>query len=92
MCRGVPASGVIDSGGEITIMGAELFEQIASVARLTFKKSNKIPYLYNNQIFPHNGKLESSTTTPMYMKMETRDALRCAPSARHHPVPSRRRC
>ena len=30
----VPATGVIDSGADITIMGAELFKKVASVARL----------------------------------------------------------
>ena len=30
--QGVPPAGIIDSGADITIMGAELFKKVASVA------------------------------------------------------------
>ena len=32
--EGVPAHGIIDSGSEITIIGGELFQKVAAVARL----------------------------------------------------------
>ena len=31
LVQGVPADGIVDSGAEITIMGAELFKRVASV-------------------------------------------------------------
>ena len=37
--QGMLATGVIDSGADITIMGAELFKQLASVAQLKKKAS-----------------------------------------------------
>ena len=46
--HGVPAVGVIDSGSDITIMGAELFAKVAVTARLhkrDFKKADRIPYI-----------------------------------------------
>ena len=57
--QGVPATGVIDSGADITIMGAELFK-VASVAQLkksALKKPDKTPYTYDHQPFSLNGKL-----------------------------------
>ena len=59
--QGVSAKGVTDSGADITIMGVELFKQVASVACLkssAFRKPNRIPYTYNNQPFSLDGKLE----------------------------------
>ena len=83
--QGVPATGVIDSGADITIMGAELFKQVASVARLkksAFKKPDKTPYAYGHQPFSLDGKLELDITfdnhtmrTPVYIKMDARDPL-----------------
>ncbi len=40
--HGVPAVGIVDTGGDICIMGAELFKRVASVARLK-KKDFKDP-------------------------------------------------
>ena len=63
--QGVPATGVIDSGADITIMGAELFKKVASVARLkksAFKKPDKTPYTYDRQPFSLDGKLELDIT------------------------------
>ena len=83
--QGVPATGVIDSGADITIMGAELFKKVASVARLrrsSFKKPDKTPYTYDHQPFSLDGKLELDITfddhtmrTPVYVKMDARDPL-----------------
>ena len=44
--QGVPASGIIDSGADTTIMGGELFKRVATSARLKkkeFKKPDKTP-------------------------------------------------
>ena len=52
--QGVPSKGIIDTGADITIMGAELFKKVASVAQLkksAFKKPDKIPYTYDHQPF-----------------------------------------
>ena len=83
--QGVPATGVIDSGADITIMGAELFKKVASVAHLkksAFKKPDKTPYTYDHQPFSLDGKLELDITfdsctmrTPVYVKMDARDPL-----------------
>ena len=62
---GVPVTGVIDSGADITIMGAELFKRVALVGRLkksAFKKPDKTPYTYDHQPFSLNGKLELDIT------------------------------
>ncbi len=43
--QGIPAVGVIDSGSEITIMGAELLAKVAVTARLhkrDFKKVDRV--------------------------------------------------
>ena len=78
--QGVPGTGVIDSGADITIMGAELFKLVASVARLqksAFKKTDKTPYTYDHQPFSLDGKLDLDVTfddrtmhTSAYVKMD----------------------
>ena len=83
--QGVPATGVIDSGADITIMGAELFKKVASVARLrrsSFNKPDKTSYTYDHQPFSLDGKLELDITfddhtmrTPVYVKMDAHDPL-----------------
>ena len=94
--QGVPSKGIIDTGADITIVGAELFKKVASIAQLkksAFKKPDKIPYTYDHQPFSLDGKLELDITfdnhtmrTTVYVKM---DAIgRCLPPARHHQVPS----
>ena len=59
--QGVPASGVIHSGADITIMGPDLFKTVAAAARLkksAFWKADKVPYTYNHQPFTFHGKLD----------------------------------
>ena len=49
--QGVPAEGIIDTGSDITIMGAELFKRVASVAHLKksqLKRPDKVPYMYED--------------------------------------------
>lgn len=83
--QGVAATGVIDSGADITIVGPDLFKKVASVAHLrksAFKKPDKTPYTFTRQPFSLNSKLELDITfdnctmrTPVYMKMDTSDPL-----------------
>ena len=83
--QGVPAEGVIDTGADITIVGAELFKKIATVAHLKksqFKPPDKTPYSYDRKPFNLHGKLELDITfegqtmlTPVYVKMDAQDSL-----------------
>ena len=50
--HGVPARGIIDSGTDITIINGDLFQRVATVARLkksAFKKPNRIPVTYDQK-------------------------------------------
>ena len=51
--QGVPTNAVIDTGADITIMGGELFDQIAAAAHLRkdFRKSDKTPRTYVREPF-----------------------------------------
>ena len=52
--EGVPAEGVINSGADITIIGGDLFRQVAAVARLkkkSFSQADKIPRTYDQRPF-----------------------------------------
>ena len=54
LIRGVAAWGVVDSGADITIIGKELFKQVASVCKLKrrdFKKPDRIPKTYDQTTF-----------------------------------------
>ena len=80
--QGIPATRVVDSGADITIMGAERSKKVAAVGRLkrsAFKKPDKVPYTYNHRLFALNGKIELDITfdnrTPVYVKMEAHDPL-----------------
>ena len=42
--QGVPAQGIVDSGADITIIGAELFRKVAAVNKKAFHKPDKIPH------------------------------------------------
>ena len=53
--------GVIDSDADITIMGAEVFKKVASVAHLkksAFKKPDKVPYTYDGKSFELDGRMD----------------------------------
>ncbi len=57
--QGVPTQGVVDTGADISIIGAELFKRVASVARLkkrNFKDPDKIPHTYDQRPFKLHGK------------------------------------
>ena len=60
--QGVPMFGIVDSGADITIIGAELFKKVAAVAKLhkkDFKKSDKSPHGYDGQPFTLDGRMDS---------------------------------
>ena len=51
--------GIVDSGADITIIGAELFKKVAAVVKLRkkdFKKSDKSPHGYDGQPFTLDGR------------------------------------
>ena len=83
--QGVPAAGVIDSGSDITIMGAELFAKVAVTARLhkrDLKKADRIPRMYDQRTFSLDGWLDldiefdgKSLNTPVYLRKEAQDQL-----------------
>ena len=53
---------MIDSGADITIMGADLFKKVAAVAHLKKRQSDKVPYTYDQKPFKLDGKLELDIT------------------------------
>ena len=63
--EGVPARGAIDSGSDITIVGGELFRQVAAVARLRrdhLKKVDKVPHTYDQKTFPLDSRVDLDVT------------------------------
>ena len=83
--QGVPTSGVIDTGADITIIGGGLFKKIATAARLRkkdFEKPDRIPRTYDRKPSELHGKMYleisfdgKSLRTPIYIKMDTHDQL-----------------
>ena len=83
--QGVPARGIIDTAADITIMGGQLFKEVASVARLRkkdFKPADKTPRTYSRQPFSLDGQMDLDITfgdktmqTPVYIKMDAPDQL-----------------
>ena len=81
----LPTYGVIDSGADITIMGADLFKKVAATAHLkksSFKKPDKVPYMYDQKPFSLDGRINLvisfdglSMCTPIYVKMDAQDPL-----------------
>ena len=62
---GVPATGVIDTGADITIINGALFAKVASAARLKkkdFQKADKVPRTYNQQRFTLDGRMDLDVT------------------------------
>ena len=82
---GVPLSGIIDSGADITIMGGLAFKQVAAVAKLKkrdFKPPDKVPRNYDRQPFHIDGKIDvniefdgKTMLTPIYIKMDAPELL-----------------
>ena len=81
----VPVEGLVDTGSDITIIGGELFRQVATAARLQkkrFKPPDKSPRTYSNQMFRLDGKMdlklsfgEKDMVTPVYVKLDAPDPL-----------------
>ena len=81
LIQGVPAKGMIDTGADITIMGAELFKLVAAAAHLRkrdFKKVDKVPQTYDCKTFSLDGRIDLDVSfdgvtvnTPVYVKMDT---------------------
>ena len=85
LMEGVPASGVIDSGAEISIINGILFRKIAAVARLKrsqLKPPDRIPKTYDRKVFQLDGRLDLdicfdglTMRTPVYVKLDAADQL-----------------
>jgi len=83
--QGVPAVGVVDSGFDITIMGAKLFAEVAVTARLhkrDLKEADRIPRTYDQRTFSLDSRLDldinfdgKSLNTPVYIRKEAQDQL-----------------
>ena len=82
---GVPATGLVDTGADITIMGPELFKKVAAVAGLKkrqFKPADKQPHTYDRHPFKLDGRLDLDVSfngktmhTSVYVKMDAFDDL-----------------
>ena len=85
LIEGVPVTGVVDSGAEITIMNGKLFARTAAVARLKksqLKPPDRIPKTYDRRVFSLDGRVDLDISfngitmrTPIYIKVEAADKL-----------------
>ena len=85
LLQGVQATGLIDSGSDITIMGGELFKEVAITAKLRKRdllRADKTPKTYDQKPFTLDGRMMlsiefdgRSLTTPVYLKMNSPDGL-----------------
>ena len=83
--QGVPVYGILDSGADITIMGGQLFQRVATVARLKkrdLKKPDKTPRNYDQTPFSLDGCMEldvafgeKTLRTPVYIKVNAHEQL-----------------
>ncbi len=71
--------GVVDTGADISIIGAELFKTIAAATRLkrrSLKPVDKAAFTYDHKL---DGKLELDIVfedkAPVYLKMDSSDQL-----------------
>ena len=79
---GVPLDGVVDTGADITLIGAEAFKRIATVAKLCqrdLKRPDKTSWTYDQKTFHIDGRIdvditfqESTMRTPVYVKMDAK--------------------
>ena len=82
---GVPVYGLVDTGADITIIGAQLLKKIAAVAKLkkrNFKTADKTPHGYDRRPFELHGRMELTLSfdgkemkTMVYIKMDAADQL-----------------
>ena len=83
--QGLPAQGIIHNGADISIMGGELFKQVAAVARLKRRdvnRADKVPCTYDQKPFPLDGRMDLGVSfgnktmkTAIYIKMDAHDQL-----------------
>ena len=83
--QGIPVTGVVDTGADISIMGAELFKTIAAATRMTkkcLKPVDKSAFTFDHKPIRLDGKLEldivfdgKTLCTPIYLKMDSTDQL-----------------
>ncbi|XP_064398966.1 uncharacterized protein LOC135345475 [Halichondria panicea] len=83
--QGIPAYGVVDTGADISIMGAELFKTVAAATRMkkrSLKSVDKAAFTYDHKPIKLDGKLEldivfedKALATPVYLKMDSSDQL-----------------
>ena len=83
--QGVPATGVVDSGSDLTIINGELFAKVALAARLKkrdLKKPDKVPRTYDQRVFALDGHLDLDVEfdgkclcTPVYVRKKSADPL-----------------
>ena len=85
LVQGVLSQGIIDSGADITIMGASLFQKVAAANRIKkryFHKPEKVLHIYDQRTFTLHGYLnldvafgDKTIETRVYVKMEAHDEL-----------------
>lgn len=84
--QGFPAEGIVDSGTDITIMNGDLFERVATAARLkkNFKRADKVLRTYDRHSFSLDGQMDLDISfggrtmcTPVYLKMNAHDPSCC---------------
>ena len=80
--QGVPATGVVDSGADITNIGGELVATTCKLKKHDFKPADKVPRTYNQQTFKLDGKMDLELAfsgivmrTTVYVKMNAYDQL-----------------
>ena len=83
--QGVPVCSIIDSGGDITIIGGSLFRKVAAATKLwkrDLKKLDKTPSTYDHKPFTLDGRMDldisldgKTMCTPTYIKMDAREQL-----------------
>ena len=76
---------VVDSGADITIIGGEMFKQVATAAKLRkrdFKPPDQPPHNYDHKPFHLDGRmdldisfLDKTMKTPVYVKMDAHEPL-----------------
>ena len=80
--EGVPATGVVDSGSDLTIMGKGLLERVAAAAKLTkgrLKNIDKVPKTYDGRPFTLHGRMDLDVTF-----QDTTNANPCLHQAGHN--------
>ena len=85
LVEGVPSSGIVDSGADITIIGKDLLKRVATVAKLKknrLKEVDKTPRTYNGQPFDLHGRMDLDISfggitmrTPVYIKLDASEQL-----------------